>query len=98
MEKYKLINNREESQYEYRIEIYTPHIQYRRRPGEIALTHTRVPVELRGKGIGNMLVKDTLDDIEKQDLRLIPLCSFVATYIKRHPEYKKLLKEDITIG
>ncbi len=98
MKNYKLINNRELSRYEYRIEDYIPQIEYRTRPGEIALTHTRVPLELRGEGIGNMLVKDALDDIENQNLKLIPLCSFVASYIKKHPEYQKLLKAGITIG
>lgn len=98
MEKNTLYNNREESRYEYRIDSYTPHIEYRTRPGEIALTHTRVPFELRGEGIGTMLVKDCLDDIRKQGLKLVPLCSFVASYVKRHPEYKDLLKEGISIG
>lgn len=98
MEKYELLDNKENKRYEYQIGEYTPHIDYNKKGDVIALTHTRIPEELRGKGVGTSLVKDTLEDISRQHLKLVPLCSFVATYIKRHPEYKKLLKEDIQIG
>lgn len=98
MEHPKLYNNQEEKRYEYRLDDATPHITYERRGNEIALTHTRVPAQLRGKGVGTMLAKDALDDIADQKLEVVPLCSFVATYMKRHPEYMHLLKKGITIG
>jgi len=98
MENYKLIDNKEDSRYEYQIEDLRPQVEYRMKNGEIYLTHTRVPEELRGKGIGKMLVKDVLDDIESKKIKVVPLCGFAATFIRRYPEYKKLLKEGIYIG
>jgi len=98
MEKYKLINNTGESRYEYRIEDYTPHIEYKISNGVIALTHTRVPLALQGKGVGKSLVEDTLKDIDEEGLKLLPLCGFVASYIRKNPEWKRLLTENIYIG
>ena len=98
MEKYKLIDNKEHKQYEYRLDQYVPHISYKKKGKTIALLHTNIPSELRGKGVGSMLVKDVLEDISNQNLQLIPLCSFVARYIKNNPEYKSLLPKDIYIG
>ncbi len=98
MKEYQLIDNKEQNRYEYHIEEYHPHIEYKMKNGDIYLTHTRVPQELRKQGIGTMLVKDVLENISEKDVPLVPLCGFVASYIKKHPEWKKLLKKDIYIG
>ncbi len=98
METYKLVDNKEQKRYEYHIDGYRPHIEYRMKNGAIYLTHTRVPAELRGNGIATMLVKDVLKDISEKDIDLVPLCGFVASYIKKNPEWKSLLKKDIYIG
>jgi predicted GNAT family acetyltransferase len=67
-------------------------------PGKkIILTHTEVPKELEGKGIGGKMIKLVLEDVEKLGLELIPLCPFTAAYIKRHPEWKRLLAEDVNL-
>jgi len=98
MEKYKLINNKLSGRYEYQIGKYSPHLEYKVKDNDIYLTHTRVPEDLRGQGIGKMLAKDVLEDISKQDRKIVPLCGFVATYIRKNPEWKRLLKQGIQIG
>ena len=73
-ENYDLIDNEERHQYEFHIERYVPRIEYiKNKDGVIYLTHTEVPMELGGKGIGSQLVEKVLLDIEKKDLRLVPL-------------------------
>ena len=64
---------------------------------KIYLTHTEVPKELEGKGIGSKLVKEVFDYIESEKLKMIPLCPFVKAYVQRHPEWKKLVLEGIKI-
>ena len=98
MDEKKLINNTEAKRYEMHIEGLTPRIEYIMAKDKIYLTHTEVPKELEGKGIGSALVKKVLEDIEKKDLTLVPMCPFVAMYIKRHPEWKKLVLKGINIA
>ncbi len=62
------------------------------------LTHTEVPQIMEGKGVGQKIVKDALDYIEKNEYLLAPLCPFVAAYIKRHSEYNKLLAPGFNIS
>ncbi|VAW30709.1 Predicted acetyltransferase, partial [hydrothermal vent metagenome] len=64
----------------------------------VYLTHTEIPAQLEGKGIGSALVKQVLQDIREKDLTLVPLCPFVALYIKRHPEWKALVLKGINIA
>lgn len=98
MEDYTLIDNTEAKQYEFHVGNYIPKIEYiKTNTGDIYLTHTEVPVELEGKGIGGQLVKKVLADIEQKGLRLVPLCPFVAGYIQKHPEWRKIVMRGINI-
>jgi len=95
---YQLIDNEVLNQYEFQIEAYTPKIEYiKNKQQQIFLTHTEVPRALEGKGIGAALVKATLEDVKEKELSLVPLCPFVAAYIKRHPEWKSILSRGINI-
>ena len=94
---YTLINNEAKKQYEFHIDNHIPRIEYILVPGKIFLTHTEVPRELEGQGIGSAIIKAALEDVEKRELTLVPMCPFVAGYIKKHPEWKKLVLKGINI-
>ena len=99
MENYKLIDNVALHQYEFRIGDLIPRIEYiKTKNGEIYLTHTEVPSALEGKGVGSSLVRLALEDIEREQFRLVPLCAFVAVYVHKHPEWKRLVMEGINIA
>ncbi len=66
-------------------------IRYTLDPGTITLVHTEVEPRYEGEGVGSALVKGAFDDIRARDLRLRPLCPFVAEYLRRHPEYDTLV-------
>ena len=91
MSHYKLIDNEKLMQYEYHTEHGTALIEYSKPTSdEILLTHVETPESLQGKGVGRMLVEDCLKDIDRQQLKLTPVCPFVVWYINRHPEWKRL--------
>ncbi len=95
---YHLIDNEDRKQYEFHIEDQIARLEYIKAKGKIYFTHTEVPKILEGRGIGSALIKASLEDIERQDLTLVPLCPFVALYLKRHPEWKKLVMKGINIA
>lgn len=66
-------------------------VLYRRRPDALALTHTEILPEYEGKGLGTALARGVLDDIRAKGGLIVPLCPFIAAYIKRHPEYETLI-------
>jgi predicted GNAT family acetyltransferase len=45
---------------------------------------------LEGNGIGSLIVRAGLDYAREQSYKVVPLCSFVAAYIRRHTEYADL--------
>lgn len=71
-------------------------IRYRREPGAIVLVHTDVAPSAEGQHIGSRLVEAALADIRARGLRVVPVCPFVAGYLRRHPEYADLVTADPT--
>ena len=60
----------------------------------LVLYHTFVPSEYRGQGIASKLIKEALDYAQRNQLKVIPRCSAVSIYIRRHPAYQDLLKKE----
>ncbi|GAA3443186.1 GNAT family N-acetyltransferase [Planomonospora venezuelensis] len=66
-------------------------IEYTRRDGAIVYTHTEVDGPFEGKGVGGALVRAALDAARAEGVKVVPRCSFVRTWIERHPDYADLL-------
>ena len=85
-------NNEEESQFETTVDGHTALTAYDLEdPNRIVFTHTEVPEALSGRGIAGEIVKFALDHAREKKLTVVPQCAYVASYIKRHPEYQDLL-------
>jgi hypothetical protein len=52
----------------------------------ITFTHTLVPSEVEGQGIGGRLIAGALADVAGRGLKVVPQCAFVRAYLQRHPE------------
>ena len=61
--------------------------------GLMMFTHTEVPPEHEGQGIGTALIRAGLEAARERGRKVIPICPFFAAYIKRHPEEQDLLDE-----
>lgn len=56
----------------------------------MSIIHTGVPEAVGGRGIAAELTKFVLDTARAAGLKIIPVCSYTAAYIRRHPEYADL--------
>ena len=67
-------------------------VQYQQVDDEtLALTHTEVDPSLEGQGVGSHLVTGLLEYVERNNLKIVPLCPFVAVYLKRHPDWNRVV-------
>lgn len=64
---------------------------YRLADGVMWMTHTGVPHALEGRGIAARLVAAALAWARQQGLKVEPSCSYVAVYMRRHPDTLDLL-------
>lgn len=67
---------------------------YREEPGRTVFLHTEVTDEVEGRGVGSALVRGALDDVRARGEQAVPLCPFVAAYIKRHRDLQDLVPRE----
>jgi glutamyl-Q tRNA(Asp) synthetase len=85
-------NNVEKSRFETTVDGHTAYAAYDLEdPSRIVFTHTVVPDALAGKGIGGKLARFGLDHAREKGLKVVPQCPFVASFIRKHPEYQDLV-------
>ncbi|MDT7648322.1 MAG: uncharacterized protein QOC75_5322 [Pseudonocardiales bacterium] len=67
--------------------------EYHAPPGRIVFTHTEVDEAHQGQGLAGRLIRAALDGSRRKGLEVTPLCPYVANFIRRHPDYLKLVDE-----
>jgi hypothetical protein len=87
----EVIDNEAARRFEIRIGDAVAFLEYTRAGTTIAYTHTEVPTSLEGHGVAAKLAMHALDFARANGLDVVPLCSYVAEYIKRHPDYADLV-------
>ena len=70
----------------------TAMITYQQDGDVITLIHTEVPKEASGRGVAQSLAKYALQYARDQKLRVIPKCSYVASFVKRNRDYDDILE------
>ncbi|MGE7775111.1 MULTISPECIES: GNAT family N-acetyltransferase [Chitinophaga] len=90
-------DNENAKQFETRVNGHLAKIEYMEGGNRIFLTHTEVAPQLEGQGVAALLVERVLSIIDERGQKIVPLCPYVATYIRKHPEWKKLLAHGINV-
>ena len=86
-------NNPEANRYEARIAGgLAGFAEYQLTDELVVFTHTEVDPAFEGQGIGSALAKFALDDVSSEGTRkVLVVCPFITTWMRRHPEYANLL-------
>jgi len=92
--KLDVIQNPDENRFETLVDGYLSKLDYIQDGKNFVITHVGVHPELRGQGVAGRVVQVSLEYAKENSLRVIPMCSYAAAYIRRHPEYAELTKQE----
>jgi predicted GNAT family acetyltransferase len=53
--------------------------------------HTEIDDRFTGEGLGSKLIPSALSDTRTAGKRVVPVCPFVAAYVKKHHEFDDIL-------
>ena len=87
-----VVHNEAATRFELRVQGQLCVAQYHLIDGVMWLTHTEVPPAIEGRGIAARLVRAALDHARALGLKVKPACSYVRSYMRRHPETLDLLE------
>ncbi|QEE50273.1 N-acetyltransferase [Flavobacterium alkalisoli] len=89
----QLVKNVDRKRFEIAIDGSYAFINYGEFGNQIALVHTETEPELAGKGAATAVIEKTLHYLEEHKIKLLPFCPFVFAYIKRNPEWKRIVSK-----
>lgn len=85
-------HNQGRNRFEIRIDAFLAELDYTLDGNVITFTHTGVPPELEGHGLGSKLARAGLDYARSNGLRVVSTCWFINGYLDRNLEYQDLLR------
>ncbi len=91
MDHIQVTHNPETHRFEAVVDGLRSELDYHLTGNVVWMTHTGVPRELEGRGIAAQLVTAALAWARSEGLKVKPSCSYVAAYMRRHPETQDLL-------
>ena len=59
---------------------------FARNGSNLIIYHTEVSDKLKGQGVGSQLLEKMVNFAREENLQVVPLCAYVHTQFKRHPE------------
>lgn len=68
--------------------------EYDVQDGTMLITHVFVEPRHQDRGYGSQLTRGTLETARERGLRVVPLCSFARSYVRRNPEFADLVPLD----
>ena len=86
-----VVDNRAEHRFELATDGGPAIAAYERDGDVVTFTHTVVPPEAEGHGVGGKLIAGALAQVRSEGLKIVPACSFVRGYVERHPEWRDLV-------
>ena len=88
-----VVDNPTESRVEARVDGTLAGVsEYELTSDTIIFLHTQVAEQYEGQGVGSEIARYALDDARARGLYVRPLCPFIRSWLKRHPEYDDLIR------
>ena len=93
---YEVTHDKENSQLYIEIEASRAFVDYKLRRDRIYLIHAEVPVALRGRGMGKILVNHVLEKLIEEgydkEHRIIAKCPFVVHVVSKSEKWREIVE------
>lgn len=86
-----LRDNTERSRFERDEHGHTVFANYRRQGTTVLITYVEAPPAVRGTGAAGRLMEAIAARARAEGAKLLPLCGYAASWLRRHKEYRDLM-------
>lgn len=84
-------DNVERRRFELTEQGMTAFADYSVEDGAVVIPHVETPPALRGGGVAGRLMQGVVDHVRARRLKIVPVCSYAAAWLRRHPEHADLV-------
>jgi uncharacterized protein len=94
LEKLEVTHNEANHTFEVWIDGHLSKLDYLQDAKNFVITHVGVYPEHRGQGVAAKIVEAGLQYARQNSLRVVPMCSYAAAYIRRNPKHMELTNQE----
>jgi predicted GNAT family acetyltransferase len=94
LENVQVNHNPANRRFEVWIDGHLSKLDYIQEEKNFVITHVGVYPEHRNQGLAAKIVDVSLEYAKQNSLRVIPMCSYAAAYIRANPEYMELTNQE----
>ncbi len=94
LDKLQVTRNEADNTFETRINGQLCKLDYMRDGNNFIIAHVGVHPDFRGQGVAGKLMEASLEYARQNSLRVIPMCSYAAHYLRQNPQYLELTNPD----
>ena len=94
LEKLEITHNPANHEFQVWIDGQLSKLDYIQDAKNFVITHVGVYPEHRGQGVAAKIVDAALQYAKENSLRVIPMCSYAAVYIRRNPKHMELTEQE----
>lgn len=94
LDKLEITHNLANHAFEVWIDGYLSKLDYMQEGKNFVITHVGVHPNYRGQGVAAKIVEAGLQYARENSLRVIPMCSYAAAYIRRNPQHMELTDQE----
>lgn len=87
----KTVDNTTLSRYELVEEGHTAYADYRKDGETLYIKYVFAPEALRGSGAAGRLMAGVTDFARAENLKIIPICGYAASWLRKHKEHHDLM-------
>jgi predicted GNAT family acetyltransferase len=92
LDKLNVMHNQAENKFEVSIDGHLCKLDYMQDANNFVIEHVGVDPAFRGQGVAGKIMETALEYARQNSLRVIPMCSYAAHYIRKNPQYLELTK------
>ena len=94
LDKLEVTHNQANHAFEVWIDGHLSKLDYIQDAKNFVITHVGVYPEFRGQGLAAKIVEAGLQYARQNSLRVVPMCSYAAAYIRRNPKHMELTSQE----
>lgn len=88
----EIVHDKENNQYILDINGELAKVKYQLKNNKMYLVHSEVPYNLRGQGIGKVLVEKTFEKLTSEGYKAIAVCSYIKAVARRSEKWKTIIE------
>lgn len=84
-------HDKDQQQFTMQVDGDTAKVDYILRDGKMYLTYSEVPFNIRGQGIGKILVEKTFEKLTEEGYQAVAVCGYIKSVARDSEKWKAII-------